>query len=150
MQLSFTLPEADWDAIPQAPSTIFAALRRSARTSFRPSIVVSVANDAGGVEAVADATVGRLRAVSPDVDLLDREIGPGGADVARCTQLVECDVTTEAGVYRVIQTQVFMDLQVSREAQTRVVLSLILSADREDMDEVLPEFEAFLRSVEAA
>ncbi|MCB1253946.1 MAG: hypothetical protein M9891_00060 [Austwickia sp.] len=149
MELTFRIPEPGWDPLPQSGGALFSAVRRNARTPFRPTIIVSVLNPGeDGLQAAADSTIESLRAASQHVELLGREMG-SESDIARCTQLLECDVETEAGSFRVIQTQVFLDLMVSRQTQTRTMLTVFLTADGADMDEVLPEFERFLSSVQA-
>ncbi|MFF1556827.1 hypothetical protein [Streptomyces sp. NPDC058279] len=145
------LPEG-WRAAPPdeigAPEVAFIALCPRPDEGFTANITVDgdFLPDGTTLEELADASVERVRGAAESVTVAARhEIGsaasPGLTQRLALTAVV-------AGVRRdLVQSQVYMALTDVTDPHKRALVRSILTATAAQHDDVLPDFQRFLRTV---
>lgn len=149
--IEFSLPEG-WRAAPPdevgAPEVAFIALCPRPDDGFTANITIDgdLLPEGTTLEELADASVVRVRGAAESVAVAARhEIGspasPGLTQRLTVTAVV-------AGVRReLVQSQVYMALVDATDPHRRALVRSILTATAAQHDDVLPDFQRFLRTV---
>ncbi|WP_037836266.1 hypothetical protein [Streptomyces sp. NRRL S-244] len=149
--IEFSLPEG-WRAAPPdevgAPEAAFIALHPHPDSGFTANITVDgdFLPDGTTLEELADASVVRVRAMAETTEVvgrraIDSPTAPG------LTQRLTLSAVV-AGVHRdLVQTQVYTTVQDAGDPDKRAMIRTVLTATAAQHDSVLPDFQAFLRTV---
>ncbi|GHB36457.1 hypothetical protein GCM10010347_02140 [Streptomyces cirratus] len=149
--IEFSLPEG-WRAAPPdevgAPEVAFIALYPQPDDGFTSNITLDggFLRDETTMEELADASVQQLLGAAESVTVATRhEIG--SAQSPGLTQRLTLTAVV-AGVRRdLVQSQVYMALTDVTDPHRRALVRSILTATAAQHDDVLPDFQEFLRTV---
>ena len=146
-QIEFQLPNDLWKPAEPEAGQIFNALRVGEFQYFCPNISADMAElqpDASLEDAVA-AVGQRLQAVDASAHVVKRSVDE---ESGAALQQVDLEVQVAPQVRRAItQAQAFTVLE-DQNSDKRVLLCTMLTAESDTLDEYLPDFQAFLESVE--
>ncbi|MGW7099768.1 hypothetical protein [Streptomyces sp. NPDC054838] len=149
--IELSLPEG-WRAAPPdevgAPDVAFIALYPQPDDGFTANITVDgdFLREGTTLEQLADASVERVREAAESVSVaarhhVDSAAAPGLTQRLALTAVV-------AGVRRdLVQTQVYMALADAADPHRRALIRSILTATAAQHEDVLEDFQAFLRTV---
>ncbi|MFI5825839.1 hypothetical protein ACIA6C_01040 [Streptomyces sp. NPDC051578] len=149
--IEFSLPEG-WQAAPPdevgAPEVAFIALHPQPDEGFTANITIDggFLRDETTLEELADSSVQQVLGAAESVTVAARR-GIGSADSPGLTQRLHLTAVV-SGVRRdLVQSQVYMVLTDVTDPHKRALVRLILTATAAQHDDVLPDFQAFLRTV---
>lgn len=154
--VAFELPNEHWEAVrPESlgvQNAAFLAVRRGASDDYAPTITVSGdwrADDAT-LEQIADESLAGLRAQgATEVELLQRrEVGTEHAPAV--IQSLGALARAEGRTFDLRQAQAVMGLVDVDDPERRAVVIYSLTCAYAQFDEIGPEFQRFLASVEVA
>jgi len=150
----FALPHEEWQ--PVRPESVgvtnaaFFAVRRGLPGSYDPTLTISGGwrTDGAGLEQIADESVEKLRLEgATEVELLKRRVIESEHAPA-VTQAIGAMVAVEGRVYDVRQAQVVQGLVDVDDPEKRVVVIYTLTCTFAQWDQMVPEFQDFMASVE--
>jgi hypothetical protein len=145
--IEFSLPDGWISAPPDevgAPQAAFVALHPASSDGFTANITISgeIRPDDVPLSKVADEVVARL------------ENGLGRVEVGRrnevdsgFTQLVRMTVPMQGGPREVVQFQVFLAMDDKSHPNRRAVLEIVLSATPAQFEQVVDDFQQFLKTI---
>jgi hypothetical protein len=149
--IEFRLPD-EWRPAPPdevgAPDVAFVALHPEPDAGFTANITIDgeYRPDEAELADMADESVQRMRAIAGSVVLTGRqEVGSEAAP--GLTQQLSFTVETGGVRHALLQTQVYLSLLDDRDPHQRAVIRLALTATAAQHDEVLPDFQEFVRTV---
>ncbi|MFJ7270489.1 hypothetical protein ACIQV3_28280 [Streptomyces sp. NPDC099050] len=150
--IEFRLPEGWLPAAPpdgvDVPGVAFAAVHLHPDRGFTANITVSgeVPRDSATLAELADESAQRLReAAGPVVVAGRREVG--SADAPALTQRLIFSAVAGGTRHDLVQSQVFLTFPDVRDPRRRAVIRLALTATAAQHDEVLGDFQEFVRTV---
>ncbi|MFF3217109.1 hypothetical protein ACFYYB_41640 [Streptomyces sp. NPDC002886] len=150
--IEFRLPEGWLPAAPpegvDVPGVAFAAVRPDTDGGFTANITVSgeVPKDSATLAELADESAQRLReSVDPVVVAGRREVG--NAEAPALTQRLIFSAVVGDVRHDLVQSQVFLTFADVRDPRRRAVIRLALTATAAQHDEVLGDFQEFVRTV---
>lgn len=160
VKITFALPDG-WQAAPPdevgAPNVAFVALHpASVDSGFTANITISgtMRNDGATISQIADEAVPRLQQGGPVRVLKKTEIGtpdlPGLTDAPGIAQDVVLSTTLRGEPIELCQSQVFLGMEDVHNPAQRAVLEFVLTADENQIREVIGDFRTFLRTVRPA
>ncbi|MCE6993986.1 hypothetical protein LZG04_04040 [Saccharothrix sp. S26] len=145
--IEFSLPDGWLSAPPDevgAPQAAFVALRPAPGAGFTPNITIT-----GEVRA-DDATLAQL--AEQAAARLER--GVGRVEVGRrnelesgYTQVLRLTAPIDGRPVELVQLQVFLALADVRDERRRAVLEIVLSATPEQFEDLVGDFQAFLKTI---
>src|ERR1700754_4743788 len=149
--IEFRLPD-DWRPAPPdevgAPDVAFVALHPKPDSGFTANITIDGESrpDDAPLTAIGDESVARMREIAGSVVLTGRqEVGTEAAP--GLTQQLSFTVSTGGVRHALLQTQVYLSLLDDRDPHQRAVIRLALTATAAQHDDVLPDFQDFVRTV---
>lgn len=149
--IEFSLPEG-WRSVPPdeagAPGAGFVALHPPGSDGFTPNITISgdIHADDVPLTRIADEVVEELRAGAREVQL-GRRTEAGSAANPGLTQAVRLSVLLEGRPADIVQFQVFLALQDTRDPHRRAVLHVVLSALPDQFTDVIEDFHQFIATI---
>jgi hypothetical protein len=149
--IEFRLPDGWRPAPPDevgAPDVAFVALHPEPDAGFTANITIDgeYRPDEADLAAIAEESVQRMRGIAGSVVLTGRqEVGPESAP--GLTQQLSFTVSTGGVRHALLQTQVYLSLLDERDPHRRAVIRLALTATAAQHDDVLPDFQDFVRTV---
>jgi hypothetical protein len=150
----FALPGADWE--PVAPESLgvrnaaFLAVRRGLPGDYDPTLTISGdwRLDDASLEQIADESVDKLRREgAAEVELLKRRT-MGAEHAPAVTQAIGAMVSVEGRGYDLRQAQVVQGIVDVDDPAKRVVVIYTLTCTYGQWEQMVPEFQAFMASVE--
>lgn len=151
IRIEFRLPDG-WNSAPPddvgAPGAAFVAVYGTPSEGFTPNITISgeLRPDAATLDDIADESIARLRE-SVDSVRLRKRAEAGTADAPGLTQALDLDAMVQGERRSLVQVQVFLSVQDQQDASKRAVLDLIMTCALEQLDDVLGDFQEFVRTV---
>jgi hypothetical protein len=151
--IEFRLPEGWLPARPEtaeAEEVAFAAVHPKPDAGFAATITIAgeVLPGTSKLADIADESVERLREVAEPVSMDHRqEVGP--ADAPALTQRLAFSATVNGTHLNLVQTQAYMSLADIENPTNRVVIRLVLTATAAQHDDVMGEFQDFIRTVQS-
>ncbi|GAB2628801.1 hypothetical protein GCM10027270_15540 [Nocardioides ginkgobilobae] len=154
LPVRFALPDDAW--APVDPESLgvrnaaFLAARDAAAGEYHPTITVSGGwrSDAASLEQIADESIEKLRAEgAEEVELLQRR-SLGTEHAPAVTQSVGAVATVEGRRQDLRQAQVVQGLVDVEDPARRVVMIYTLTCTYRQWEQVVPEFQAFMATVE--
>lgn len=149
--IEFRLPDAWRPAPPDevgAPEVAFVALYPRADAGFTANITIDgeYRPDDATLDDLAEVSVQRMREIAGSVVVTGRRDAGTEAAPALAQQL---SFTSEvAGERRaLIQSQVYLSMLDDRDPRQRAVIRLALTSTAGQHDDVLPDFQDFVRTV---
>ncbi|MEU3772330.1 hypothetical protein AB0F11_03755 [Streptomyces sp. NPDC032472] len=149
--IEFSLPEG-WQAAPPeevgAHDVAFIALHPQPDAGFTANITIDgdFLPDEVTLEELADASVERVREATGSVALVGRrEIG--SPEAPGLTQRLALSAVVAGAARDLAQTQVYMTIVDAVDPHKRAMIRTVLTATAAQHDSVLPDFQAFLRTV---
>lgn len=160
VKISFSLPDG-WQAAPPeevgTPNVAFVALHpASIDSGFTANITISgeMRNDSATMSQIADEAVPRLEQAGTVRVLKKAEIGtpdiPGLTDSPGIVQNLVLSTTLRGEPVELCQSQVYLGMEDVRNPAQRAVIELVLTATPNQLDELIGDYEEFLRTVEPA
>lgn len=151
--VTFRLPGPEWE--PVAPESLgvqnaeFLAVRRNTDPAYAPTITVSGGwrTDPATLDQVADESVARLQHESSDVELLRRR-DLGSPQAPAVLQEIGFTAAAEGHSFDLRQVQAIFGLHDVADPARRVVVIHTLTCTFAQLDLVLPEFQAYLATLE--
>ncbi|GGW09902.1 hypothetical protein ABZ771_12025 [Streptomyces globisporus] len=148
--IAFHLPEGWEPAAPEegdAPGVAFAAVLPQSE-GFTSNITVDgmYLSDGATLADIADASVERLREMAGSVMLADRR-EVGSAEAPALTQRLTFSGSAGGLRHDLVQSQVYLGLVDVTDPSRRAVVRLALTADADRHDDVVGDFQEFVRSV---
>lgn len=150
--IEFRLPEGWLPAAPpdgvDVPGVAFAAVHPHPDHGFTANITVAgeVLQASATLAELADESAQRLReAVEPVVVAQRREVG--SADAPALTQRLIFSAVVGDTRHDLVQSQVFLAFSDVRDPRRRAMIRLALTATAAQHDEVLGDFQEFVRTV---
>jgi hypothetical protein len=145
--LSLTIPEGWRWVDPEqggAPGAQALLLHDASRTDFTANVTVTITYrpDGADIADVARESVDRLRRISEDVSVL-RHTEIGTPEAPGVAQVVRLRVDAKD----LLQTQVHLALVDLADPLRRMIVQLMLTATPDQLDEVVPGFQALVSSV---
>lgn len=159
--LTCELPQG-WQSAPPdevgAPQAALVALHLASRgQGFMPNITVTgrTLTGAAGLHTLADESVQRLKESVGAVRLAKRtEVGtseaPGLVDAPGIVQNLYIDATVNGQPMELAQSQFLLVLEDERRPSERAEIEIALTARSSQLQEVLGDFQDFLRTVRPA
>lgn len=149
--IAFRLPDGWRPAPPDevgAPDVAFVALHPKPDGHFTANITIEgdYRPDDTPLAGLADESVERMRAIADSVVLTGRQ-EVGSADAPGLTQQLSFTSVLHGTRTALLQTQVYLSLLDEDDPQRRAVIRLALTATAGQHDEVLGDFQDFVRSV---
>ncbi|MCX5405790.1 hypothetical protein OHA37_18080 [Streptomyces sp. NBC_00335] len=141
------LPAAPPDGV-DVPGVAFAAVHPHPDHGFTANITVAgeVPRDSATLAELADESAQRLReAARPVVVAHRREVG--SADAPALTQRLIFSAVVGDVRHDLVQSQVFLTFPDVRDPHRRAMIRLALTATAAQHDEVLRDFQEFVRTV---
>ncbi|MCT2582003.1 hypothetical protein [Actinophytocola gossypii] len=138
-EIEFRLPGGWEPAGEPAPDGTFAALHvASAASGFTANLTVHATNRTDGdtLPEIADETVSRLRAESPDLRIIDRGDFPDGF-----AQQLLLTAEVNGRTWEVTRAEIYA---ARGRGRTQTVLRAVLTCTVDQFAEVIPDFDAFL------
>jgi hypothetical protein len=152
----FALPTDEWTPVSPEEygvrNAAFLAMRRGLPDDYVPTITVSGdwRTDDATLEQIGDEAVAKLRAEgATDVELLKRRVIDSEHSPA-ITQSIGAVVTVEGRTYDLRQAQAIWGLVDVDDPDKRVVVIYTLTCTFAQWVQMVPEFQAFMASVEVA
>ncbi|MFD1150530.1 hypothetical protein [Saccharothrix hoggarensis] len=145
--IEFSLPDGWLSAPPDevgAPRAAFVALHPGSAAGFTANVTISgeLRTDGATVAEVAAEAVARL------------ERGLGAVEVGRrnelesaFTQVVRMTVPIDGRPVELVQLQVFLAMPDVRDESRRAVLEIVLSATPAQFEQLVGDFQAFLKTI---
>ncbi|MEU4741381.1 hypothetical protein AB0G02_13085 [Actinosynnema sp. NPDC023658] len=145
--IEFSLPDGWLSAPPDevgAPQAAFVALHPGGSSGFTANVTISgeVRTDDVTLERLADQAAARL------------ERGVGSVEVGRrnelesaYTQVVRMTAPIGGRPVDLVQLQVFLAMPDVRDERRRAVLEIVLSATPEQFEDLVGDFQAFLKTI---
>lgn len=159
IEISFSLPDG-WQAAPPdevgAPGAAFVALHPASVDGFTANITIAgrTRNDSASLWQIADESVRRLEQAGPVEVMKKREVGtpvvPGLTDSPGVIQNVRLSTTLRGEPLELLQSQVYLALEDVKNSAKRVVLEFALTAKPSQLDQVIEDYQAFIRTVRPA
>jgi hypothetical protein len=157
IKISFSLPDG-WQAAPPdevgAPNIAFVALHpASIDGGFTANITISgtMRNDGATMSQIADEAVPRLAEGGPVRVVNKVDVGTpditGLTDSPGVVQDVVLTTTLRGAPIELCQSQVYLGMEDVNNPAKRAVIELVLTAKRNQLDEVLGGFREFLKTV---
>jgi hypothetical protein len=155
VRIEFSLPDG-WHAAPPdevgAPGVAFVALHPASTggsaNGFTTNLTIAgeIRDPAVPMATIADESVHRLETVADSVRVRDRtDLGP--SDAPGMTQVLEIEMGQGK---RLVQCQVYLPMDDVHDRSRRAVLELVLTCTPEQLDDVLPDFQRFVGTVQPA
>lgn len=148
--IEFRLPEGWLPARPEAfdADVAFAAVHPQQDAGFAANIVVDeeVAPDTATSEDLADESVERLREVAEAVTVTQRR-EVGDPDAPALTQQLTFATVIDGARRDLVQSQVYLPIANIDDGRRRVFVALTLTATTVQYDDVIKDFQAFVRTV---
>lgn len=159
--LTCELPQGWQSAPPEevgAPQAALVALHLASQgQGFMPNITVTgrTREDSAGLNAIAEESVQRLRENIGTVRVIKRtEVGtseaPGLVDAPGIVQNVLIDATVNGQPRELAQSQFLLVLEDERQPSRRAEIEIALTARSDQLQDVLEDFQSFLRTVRPA
>lgn len=151
--VTFRLPGPDWQAV--APESLgvqnaeFLAVRRNTDPDYAPTITVSGGwrTDPATLDQIGDESLARLRQEASEVELLRRrDLGSPAAPAV--LQEIGFTAAAEGHSFDLRQVEAIFGLLDVADQARRVVVIHTLTCTYGQVDLVLPEFKAYLASLE--
>ncbi|MEY2228898.1 hypothetical protein [Streptomyces sp. BF23-19] len=149
--IEFRLPEGWLPARPEGagvPDVAFAAVHPQPDAGFTANITVD-----GGfpkedvtLAEIADASVEQLRTFAESVEVVHRR-EVGSEDAPALTQRLSFSAVADGVRHELVQSQVYLSLVDTEDPHKRAMIRLALTATRAQHDEVLHQFQDFVRTV---
>ncbi|WP_330337477.1 hypothetical protein [Streptomyces sp. NBC_00557] len=159
VKISFSLPDG-WQAAPPdevgAPGVAFVALHPASTDGFTANITIAgrMRNDSAMMWQIAEESVRRLEQAGTVEVVKKAEIGtpdiPGLTDSPGVVQNLRLHTTLRGEPLELLQTQVYLGMEDVRNPAERAVLEFVLTAKPTQLDAVIGDFQAFLRTVRPA
>ncbi|MFD4023890.1 hypothetical protein ACFWRV_10275 [Streptomyces sp. NPDC058576] len=136
-------PEGD-----DATDVAFAAVHQHPEAGFTANITVDGAflADTVTLAELADESVERLRTVAESVAVAHRR-EVGSADAPALTQRLAFSTATDGSHRDLVQSQVYLSMSDVDDPRKRAAIRLALTASAAQHDEVLGDFQDFVRTV---
>ncbi len=159
--LTCELPQG-WQAAPPdevgAPQAALVALHLASRgQGFMPNITVTgrTRTGAASLSTIAEESVKRLQENVGAVRVVKRaEVGtseaPGLVDAPGLVQNLHIDATVNGQPMELAQSQFFLVLEDERQPSERAEIEIALTAKSDQLQEVLEDYQEFLRTVRPA
>ncbi|WP_327413642.1 hypothetical protein [Streptomyces sp. NBC_01233] len=148
--IEFRLPEGWLPARPEGfdPGVAFAAVHPQPDAGFTANITVDGGFPKDGVTLaeIADASVERLREFAESVEVVHRR-EVGSEDAPALTQRLSFSAVADGARHELVQSQVYLSLVDTGDPHKRAMIRLALTATTARHDEVLEQFQDFVRSV---
>lgn len=151
VRIEFALPDG-WHATPPdeagAPGVAFVALHPGSANGFTANLTIAgqFRDPALPMEEIADESVHLLEEAVGAVEIR-RRVPVGTPDAPGITQVLDIRVNTGQPL---VQCQVYVSLQDVADPARRAVLELVLTCTPDQLDDVLEDFQEFVRSVRPA
>lgn len=152
----FELPGDHWEPVhPESldvSNAAFLAVRRGLPGSYDPTITISGGwrNDDSDLEQIADESVEKLRRDgATEVELLKRRV-VGSEHAPAVTQSIGAVAAVGGRVYDLRQAQAIQGLVDVDDPRQRIVVIYTLTCTYAQWEEMGPEFQRFMASVEVA
>lgn len=150
--IEFRLPEG-WlpAALPdeaEDPDVAFAAVHPRPDDGFTANITIDgeYRPDAATLPELADESVERLREAAESAVVTDRR-EVGSADAPALTQRLAVAAVAAGARRDLVQSQVYLSMRDVADPRRRAVIRLALTATAAQHDEVLGDFQDFVRTV---
>lgn len=150
--IEFSLPDG-WQAAPPdevgAPEAGFVALRPPGSNGFTPNITISgdIRPTTTPLTTVADEAVAQIRETAGEVELRRRN-EVGDPDSPGLTQTLRLRIELNGEARAVLQLQTFVAMRDTADPQRRAVLQVALTVAEEQLDDVVDDFQEFLRTLQ--
>lgn len=152
----FALPNDSWRPLPPesvgVTNAAFLAARDGLSGGYRPMISVSGGwrDDASTLEQIGDESVEKLRLEgATEVELLKRTT-VGTEHAPAITQSIGAMAAIDGHVYDLRQAQAIQGIVDVHDPSRRVVVIYTLTCTFAQWEQMVPEFQAFMASVEVA
>ncbi|WP_447003503.1 hypothetical protein ACRAKI_28105 [Saccharothrix isguenensis] len=144
--IEFSLPDGWLSAPPDevgAPQAAFVALHPGPSAGFTANVTISgeVRSGVTVAEVAAEAAARLERDVGPV------EIGRRNELESAYTQVVRMTVPIGGRPVELLQLQVFLAMPDVRDENRRAVLEIVLSATPEQFEDLVGDFQAFLKTI---
>lgn len=150
--LGFTLPD-EWQPVDPAIAGVAGAALVAVRPTeqgFTPHIIVGVTRrtDDTAITTIADAAIGRLRAIADEITLTARTT-LGGPTTPGVAQVLRVRVRTgESGPPRpLVQSQVHLTIPLGDTLADRLIVELVCTCDPAQLGRVNADFQRFVGSL---
>ncbi|WKD34941.1 hypothetical protein [Streptomyces xanthophaeus] len=148
--IDFRLPEGWLPARPEGfdPGVAFAAVHPHPDAGFTANITVDGGFPKDGVTLaeIADASVEHLRTFAESVEVVHRREA-GSEDAPALTQRLSFSAVADGAGHELVQSQVYLSLVDTGDPHKWAMIRLALTATAAQHDEVLEQFQEFVRSV---
>ncbi|MFD9475585.1 MULTISPECIES: hypothetical protein [Streptomyces] len=148
--IDFRLPGGWLPARPEGfdPGVAFAAVHPRPDAGFTANITVDGGFPKDGVTLaeIADASVERLRTFAESVEVVHRR-EVGSEDAPALTQRLSFSAVADGARHELVQSQVYLSLVDTGDPDKRAMIRLALTATSAQHDELLEQFQEFVRSV---
>lgn len=148
--IEFRLPEGWLPARPEGfdPGVAFAAVHPRPDAGFTANITIDGGFPKDGVTLaeIADASVEQLRGFAESVEVVHRR-EVGSEDAPALTQRLSFSAVADGVRRELVQSQVYLSLVDTGDPHKRAMIRLALTATAAQHDEVLEQFQEFVRSV---
>jgi hypothetical protein len=148
VRIEFALPDG-WKAAPPdevgAPGVAFVALHPASANGFTANLTIAgeFRDPSLPMVAIADESVTRLEGIGARVEVRDR-VDVGSTEAPGITQVLDIWMSTSE---RLVQCQVYVSMHDVVDPAKRAVLELVLTCTPDQLDEVLADFQEFVRTV---
>ncbi|MEU6147588.1 hypothetical protein ABZ848_45475 [Streptomyces sp. NPDC047081] len=159
IKISFSLPDG-WQAAPPdevgAPGAAFVALHPASVDGFMANITISgrMRSDSASLWQIADESVRRLQQAGSVEVLKKTEAGtpdaPGLTDAPGVVQNLRLSTTLKGEPLELLQSQVYLGMEDVKDPGKRVVIEVVLTAKSTQLQALIEDFKAFLRTVHPA
>jgi hypothetical protein len=144
--IEFSLPDGWLSAPPDevgASQAAFVALHPGSSAGFTANVTISgeVRTDVTLAQVAAEAAARLERGVGPV------EIGRRNELESAYTQVVRMTVPIDGRPVELVQLQVFLAMPDARDKSRRAVLEIVLSATPEQFEDLVGDFQAFLKTI---
>jgi hypothetical protein len=152
VRIEFSLPDG-WQAAPPdevgAPGVAFVALHSASRggaaNGFTANLTIAgeFRDPTLPLSTFADESLRRLEDVASSVRVRDRtDVGP--SDAQGMTQVLDIEMGPNQWL---VQCQIYLSMDDYYDRRRRAVIELVLTCTPEQLDEVLADFQQFVRTV---
>ncbi|MGW3205413.1 hypothetical protein [Streptomyces sp. NPDC001135] len=159
VKISFSLPDG-WQAAPPdevgAPGVAFVALHPASIDGFTANITIAgrMRSDSATMWQIAEESVRRLEQAGTVEVVKKAEVGtpdiPGLTDSPGVVQNLRLHTTLRGEPLELLQSQFYLGMEDVRNPAERAVLEFVLTAKPTQLDAVIEDFQAFLRTVRPA
>ncbi len=145
--IEFSLPDGWLSAPPDevgAPQAAFVALHPGGSAGFTANVTISgeVRADDATLARIAEESAARLRR---DVGAV--EVGRRNELESAYTQVLRLTAPVGGRPVDLVQLQVFLAMADVRDERRRAVLQIVLSATPEQFEDLVGDFQAFLKTI---